>query len=72
MFICVHLWIDSFLGASAGRGLAAWAEMAAPTCHDGTADDCLAAKTWLSISLIDAVAELEFASLAFGVKVVGN
>ena len=74
MFIRVNLWfrvLPQFSGF-ARRGLAAGAKVAAPARDDHAADDCFASKTRLSVALVDAVAELEIAALAFGIDVVRN
>jgi hypothetical protein len=72
VFICVHVWFQAPLRASAPPwgGLATRAKMAAPARHDHAADDCLAAKTRLTVALIDSVPQLELAAIALGIDVV--
>ena len=72
MFICVHLWFQTLLQATAKtrRGLAARAKMAASAGHDHAPDFPLATKTGLPIALVDTMPELEFSAIALGIDVV--
>jgi hypothetical protein len=44
--------------------------MAAPARHDYAADDGLATETWLPVTLVHAVQELEFAAIAVGIDII--
>ena len=46
--------------------------MAAPACYDHALDFCPATKTRFPIALVDTVPELELATLAVGIDIVGN
>jgi hypothetical protein len=72
VLICAYLWIQPLRRAFAfpRRRLALWTVVAASSRHDHTADDGLATKTRLAVTLINAVPELETAALPLGINVV--